>query len=301
MRVLNVGSTRLRTLLRDTAQTSSKARAGVRGACDGGADCNRYAHALALSVYAVLVAPQHFQRIPELVKTLKTLSRRHEKLAYNAQIFAAVSSIIALDISSSSKHTFYDHVKSALGKQPPHAVNHKTARVIVNGYYDNTDSFAALPPATFSLILDLISTDATTLEIYTKLEGHAEDDIRIEIDDAFDVIMAMLPPIFQDEGAASLQSPLQLQPQFLSPPSPVTLVQETLAFPCVPAQAQGPTRTSVDPNFIVPNTLFDEDGLSPVSGASVSEQRAAKRKHDELEDSRTSSSRRPAAVKSSGR
>ena len=50
--------------------------------CDGGAVCNRYAHALALSVYAVLVAPQHFQRIPELVKRLKTLSRSHGKLPY---------------------------------------------------------------------------------------------------------------------------------------------------------------------------------------------------------------------------
>ena len=337
MRVLNFGSTPVRKLLRDTAPTYSAARQGVRGADDGGADCNRYAHALALSVYAVLVAPQHFQRIPELVNTLKTLSRRHEKLAYNAQIFAAISSIIALEISSSSKKTFHDHVKRALGKQPPHAVNHKTARDIVNGYYKNTDSFAALPPAKFSLILNLISMDATTFEITKKLEGHPEDEIRIEIDVAFDVIMSMLPQMLQDEGAASLQSPLQLQSQFQSPPSPVTQVQQpltshllpggplttlrltlrlqapepapstplqqtlpedvqgesftledflaTIALPCVPAQAQGPTSTSVDPNFLVPHTLCDEDGLSPVSGASVSEQRAAKRNHDELEES----------------
>ena len=320
MRVLNFGSTPVRNLLRDTAPTYSAARAGVRGADDGGADCNRYAHALALSVYAVLVAPQHFQRIPELVNTLKTLSRRHEKLAYNARIFAVISSIIALEISSSSKKTFYDHVKRALGKQPQHAVNHKTARDIVNGYFKKTDSFAALPPAKFSLILDLISMDATTFEITKKLEGHPEDEILIEIDVAFDVIMSMLPQMLQDEGAASLQSPLQLQSQFQSPPSPVTQVQQPLtshllpggpstplqqtlpedvqgesftledflatsALPCVPAQAQGPTSTSVDLNFLVPHTLCDEDGLSPVSGASVSEQRAAKRNHDELEDS----------------
>ena len=98
MRVLNFGSTPVRNLLRETAPTYSAARAGVRGADDGGADCNRYAHALALSVYAVLVAPQHFPRFPELVKLLKTRSRRHGTLQYNAQIFAAVTSIIALGI-----------------------------------------------------------------------------------------------------------------------------------------------------------------------------------------------------------
>ena len=232
MLVLNVGSTHLRNLLRDTAPKSSKAGAGVFGACDGGPDCNRYAHALALSVYAVLVAPQHFPRFPELVKLLKTRSRRHGKLQYNAQIFAAVTSIIALGISSSSKQTFHDHVKGALGKQPMHAVNHKRARNIVNKYYKNTNSFAALPLATFRSIIDLISTDATTLEITKKLEGH---DILIEIDAAFDVIMFMLPEMLQDEGAASLQSPLQLQSQFQSPPSPVTQVQRPLTSHPLPA------------------------------------------------------------------
>jgi len=100
----------------------------------------------------VLVAPQHFQRIPELVMGLKALSSRHGTLPYNTQIFAGISSLIALEISSSRKTTFYTHVKKALGKQPLHAAKHKQARDIVNGYYDNTDSFAALPTATFRLI-----------------------------------------------------------------------------------------------------------------------------------------------------
>lgn len=332
MRVLNFGSTPVRNLLRDTAPTYSAARQGVRGADDGGADCNRYAHALALSVYAVLVAPQHFQRIPDLVKRLKTLSSSHGKLPYNAQIFAAISSLIALEISSSRKTLFYSHVKKALGKQPLHAATHKRARNIVNEYYDNTDSFAALPTATFRLILELTSTDATTFEITKKLKDRHvhEDEILIEIDDAFDVIMSMLPQVLQDEGAASLQSPLQSQSQFQSPPSPVTQVHQpltshllpapltthrlqapepapstplqqtlpedvqgvtitveeflaTIELPCVPAQPQGPTSTSFDPNFFDPNTFFHDDGLSPGSGASVSEQRAAKRNPGELD------------------
>jgi hypothetical protein len=83
---------------------------------------------------------------------LKALSSRHGTLPYNTQIFAGISSLIALEISSSRKTTFYTHVKKALGKQPLHASKHKQARDIVNGYYDNTDSFAALPTATFRLI-----------------------------------------------------------------------------------------------------------------------------------------------------
>ena len=284
----------------------------------------------------MLVAPQHFKkRIPELVRTLKALFPHLEKLPFNAQIFGTVSSMIALDISSSSKSIFYDSMKRAVGNQRPHSLNHKRARDIVKQYYENTKSFVELMPATFTSILDIISTDATTLEIYQKLEGqrHAEDDIWIEVDEAFDVIMSMLPHIFQDEGEASLQTPRQLQPQFLSPPSPVTLVQQPLTshllpapltshplpapdpaltqlqlplpheyvlgdsitvndimqmieFPIVLAQAQGSTSTSFDPNsFQDPCTLYGEDGVLPVSGASVSEQRAAKRKHAELEDS----------------
>ena len=58
-----------------------------------------------------------------------------------------------------------------------------------------------------------------------ELKGH---DILIEIDAAFDVIMFMLPEMLQGEGAASLQSPLRLQSQFQSPPSPVTQVQRPL-------------------------------------------------------------------------
>ena len=386
MRVLNFGSTSMRKLLRDTAPEYSGARAGVRGACDGGADCNRYAHALALSVYAVLGAPQQFdERIPKLVMRLKTLFPHLVKLPYNAQIFGTVSSMIALDISSSRQSTFYDSMKRAVGNQQPHSANHKRARDIVKQYYKNTKGFVKLEPTTFTSILDLISTDATTLEIYQKLEGHAEDDIWIKVDDAFDVIMSMLPHIFQDEGEASLQTPRQLQPQFLSPPSLVTLVQQPLTshlreqhsslemanpymppptapgahdagidygenaadiaadnmaahiaaegdkemlpalltshplpapdpaltqlqlplpheyvlgdsmtvndimqmieLPFVLAQAQGSTNTSFDPDsFQDPCTLYGEDGLLPVSGASVSEQRAAKRKHAELED-----------------
>ena len=228
MLVLNVGSPHLRSFLRDTAPKSSKGGAGVSGDHRRWqADCNRYAHALALSVYAVLVAPQHFPRISELVKKLKELSRRYETLRHNAQIFAAVASIIALGISSANKHTFHDHMKAALGNQSPHAVNHKTARDIVNGYYKTTNSFGELPLATFGSIIGLVSTDATTLEITKKLElkGH---DILIEIDAAFDVIMFMLPEMLQGEGAASLQSPLRLQSQFQSPPSPVTQVQRPL-------------------------------------------------------------------------
>ena len=228
MLVLNVGSPRLRSFLRDTAPKSSKGGAGVSGDHRRWqADCNRYAHALALSVYAVLVAPQHFPRISELVKKLKELSRRYETLRHNEQIFAAVASIIALGISSANKHTFHDHMKAALGNQSPHAVNHKTARDIVNGYYKTTNSFGELPLATFGSIIGLVSTDATTLEITKKpeLKGH---DILIEIDAAFDVIMFMLPEMLQGEGAASLQSPLRLQSQFQSPPSPVTQVQRPL-------------------------------------------------------------------------
>ena len=228
MLVLNVGSPHLRSFLRDTAPKSSKGGAGVSGDHRRWqADCNRYAHALALSVYAVLVAPQHFPRISKLAKKLKELSRRYETLRHNAQIFAAVASIIALGISSASKQTFHDHMKAALGNQPPHAVNHKTARDIVNGYYKTTNSFGELPLATFGSIIGLVSTDATTLDITKKLElkGH---DILIEIDAAFDVIMLMLPEMLQGEGAASLQSPLRLQSQFQSPPSPVTQVQRPL-------------------------------------------------------------------------
>ena len=188
MLVLNFGSPHLRRFLRDTAPKSSKGGAGFSGDHRRWqADCNRYAHALALSVYAVLVAPQHFPRISELVKKLKELSRRYETLRHNAQIFAAVASIIALGISSANKHTFHDHMKAALGNQSPHAVNHKTARDIVNGYY-TTNSFGELPLDTFGSIIGLVSTDATTLEITKKpeLKGH---DILIEIDAAFDVIM----------------------------------------------------------------------------------------------------------------
>jgi len=237
MRVLNFGSTPVRNLLRDTAPTYSAARQGLRGADDGGAVCNCYAHALALSVYAVLVAPQHFQRIPELVKELKALSHRHGTLPYNAQIFAVISSLIALEISSSKKTTFYRHMKKALGKQPLHAAKHKKARDIVNGYYDDTDSFDALPTATFMLIFELTTTDATTFEITKKLKDRHvhEDEILIEIDDAFDVIMSMLPQVLQDEGAAPLQSPLQSQSQFQSPPSPVTQVQQPLTSHLLPA------------------------------------------------------------------
>lgn len=282
----------------------------------------------------MLVAPQHFEeRIPKLVLRLKTLFPHLVKLPYNAQIFGTVSSMIALDISSSRQSTFYDSMKRAVGNQQPHSANHKRARDIVKQYYKNTKCFVKLEPTTFTSILDLISTDATTLEIYQKLEGHAEDDIWIKVDDAFAVIMSMLPHIFQDEGEASLQTPRQLQPQFLSPPSLVTLVQQPLTshllpalltshplpapdpaltqlqlplpheyvlgdsitvndimqmieLPFVLAQAQGSTSTSFDPDsFQDPCTLYGEDGLLPVSGASVSEQRAAKRKHAELEDS----------------
>ena len=121
MLVLNFGSPHLRSFLRDTAPKSSKGGAGVSGDHRRWqADCNRYAHALALSVYAVLVAPQHFPRISELVKKLKELSRRYETLRHNAQIFAAVASIIALGISSANKHTFHDHMKAALS-----AINHR--------------------------------------------------------------------------------------------------------------------------------------------------------------------------------
>ena len=81
------------------------------------------------------------------------------------------------------------------------------ARDIVKQYYENTE-FVALMPATFTSILTLISTDATTLEIYKKLEGHAEDDIRIEVDDAFDVIMSPCSLIYSRMRGRRLFSPL---------------------------------------------------------------------------------------------